>query len=106
MFRRFGNRVGVATKVIELLGDDPAFDDVVAICEPVAAARRVDRAEPDSAAPVEYVYLMKSGRHYKIGRSNSAGRRVYEVALQLPEKVELVHTIETDSGAPRPRCPS
>jgi hypothetical protein len=30
-----------------------------------------------------YVYLAKSGRHYKIGRSNSIGRREYELAIQL-----------------------
>lgn len=39
---------------------------------------------------------MKSGRHYKIGRSNSTGRRAYELAVQLPEKLSLVHAIETD----------
>lgn len=39
---------------------------------------------------------MRSGKHYKIGRSNSVGRRAYEVALQLPERVDVVHEIETD----------
>jgi hypothetical protein len=43
-----------------------------------------------------YVYLMKSGRNFKVGRSNAVGRRHYEVALQLPEPVELVHQIATD----------
>ena len=42
------------------------------------------------------VYLFKSGRHYKIGRSNSVGRRAYEVATQLPERMEVVHSFETD----------
>jgi hypothetical protein len=39
---------------------------------------------------------MKSGKHYKIGHSNSAGRREYELAIQLPEKLTTVHTIRTD----------
>lgn len=39
---------------------------------------------------------MRSGAHYKIGRSNHVGRRGYEVALQLPERLEVVHEIETD----------
>lgn len=43
-----------------------------------------------------FVYLMKSGKHYKIGRSNSADRRHYELKIQLPEKVHLVHKIKTD----------
>lgn len=42
------------------------------------------------------VYLMKSGKHYKVGRSNSAGRRAYELAIQLPERLEMVHVIRTD----------
>jgi hypothetical protein len=39
---------------------------------------------------------MRSGAHHKIGRSNHVGRRSYEVALQLPERLEVVHEIETD----------
>jgi len=42
------------------------------------------------------VYLIKSGRFYKIGRSNAAGRREREIALQLPEKADTVHVIRTD----------
>jgi hypothetical protein len=43
-----------------------------------------------------YVYLIKSGKHHKIGHSNSAGRREYELAIQLPERATTVHTISTD----------
>jgi len=42
------------------------------------------------------VYLLKSGRHYKIGRSNAVGRREYEIGLRLPEKGILIHEIRTD----------
>lgn len=40
--------------------------------------------------------MIKSGRHYKIGRSNAVGRRERELAIQLPEKTALVHSISTD----------
>jgi len=40
--------------------------------------------------------LMKSGKHYKIGKTNSVDRRMYEIGLQLPEGNEPVHSIETD----------
>jgi hypothetical protein len=43
-----------------------------------------------------FVYLIRSGRHYKVGRSNSAGRREYELAIQLPEKAQTAHVIRTD----------
>lgn len=46
-----------------------------------------------------FVYLLKSGSFYKIGRSNSSGRRAYELAIQLPEPVKLVHEIRTDDPA-------
>ncbi len=39
---------------------------------------------------------MKSGKRHKIGRANSAGRREYELSIQSPEPVKLVHSISTD----------
>jgi hypothetical protein len=39
---------------------------------------------------------MKSGKAYKVGRSNSAGRREYELGIQLPDKLTTVHVIRTD----------
>ncbi len=39
---------------------------------------------------------MKSGRFYKVGRSNAVGRRERELAIQLPEEVKVVHPIKTD----------
>lgn len=43
-----------------------------------------------------FVYLLKSGRHYKIGRSEDIERRFREVKIALPETVTLIHTIRTD----------
>jgi len=42
------------------------------------------------------VYLFKERRFYKIGRSNSLGRREYELGIKLPEKLKLIHQIRTD----------
>lgn len=44
----------------------------------------------------ELVYLIRSGKFYKIGHTNSVGRREYELALQLPQEVQVLHKIETD----------
>ena len=46
-----------------------------------------------------FVYLIRSGRHYKLGRTNAIGRREYELAIQLPEKAVTVHSIKTDDPA-------
>lgn len=43
-----------------------------------------------------WVYLLKSGAHFKIGRSDTLERRVKEVGIALPEAVTLVHAIKTD----------
>lgn len=42
------------------------------------------------------VYLLKSGRHYKIGHSDNIERRFRQVSIALPETVTLVHAIRTD----------
>jgi hypothetical protein len=43
-----------------------------------------------------YVYLVKHGNHYKIGRSNDTARRRREISLLLPQELQHVHIIETD----------
>ena len=42
------------------------------------------------------VYLFKSGRYYKIGKTNDTVRRGNEIRIQLPEKTEMIHSIKTD----------
>ena len=42
------------------------------------------------------MYLLKAGRFYKIGKTNHAGKRERELAIQLPEKATMVHAIKTD----------
>lgn len=44
----------------------------------------------------ESVYLLKSGDHYKIGRSDNLERRAKEVRIALPESMTLVHAMKTD----------
>lgn len=52
-----------------------------------------------ASAPVStigFVYMMRSGRRYKIGFTSSPSRRHREIRLDLPERTDLVHSIETD----------
>ncbi len=51
---------------------------------------------PDDSPRVGFVYLLKSGRHYKIGHTLDVGRRRYDLAIQLPEAVSEEHVIRTD----------
>jgi hypothetical protein len=74
------------------------YEDVARWCEEYTVRTRDQ--EPDDARlsqlQIGDVYLIKSGRFYKIGKTNAAGRRERELALQLPEKAKTVHVIRTD----------
>lgn len=56
--------------------------------------------EDRSSAPVAisdgWVYLLKSGQHYKIGRSDQLETRVKQISVALPEATALAHAIKTD----------
>jgi hypothetical protein len=97
-FARFGSKQQFATKILNYCKDRTGYDDVIALCMPIATLARdgVVRAEIELKQVIGFVYLMRLGRHYKIGRSNAAARREYELAIQMPEKLIGVHTIRTD----------
>ena len=74
------------------------YEDVAALCAPIAAQDvwQTEDAQATEAASLGFVYLMKSGNYYKLGRSNAAGRREYELSIQMPEKLTTIHTIRID----------
>jgi Meiotically up-regulated gene 113 len=79
------------------------WSDVAAICRIMAAAAPETR-ESESGEDFEtgYVYLalMKVGREkrYKIGKADIVGRRTQQIAVQLPEDLDLIHAISTDDA--------
>ncbi len=98
VFRRFGGKADLAQA---LLRHSEGRDDLPGVADAarqVASARRQSMEASDSEAvdSLGFVYLIRSGRFFKIGRTNAVGRREYELAIQLPEKVVLVHQIKTD----------
>lgn len=99
-YRRFGGKAKLVTRLQEYCGGRPDLEDVARLCStvelPASAPLREDEADGDQDVEIGVVYLIKSGRYYKIGRSNAAGRREREIALQLPEKATTVHVIRTD----------
>ncbi len=96
-FTRFGSKSQLASRIREYCSTRTGFDDVVQLCSEV---RSRDESEPsENNVPDEVigsVYLLKSGRYYKIGKTNAIGRRERELAIQLPEKARTVHVIRTD----------
>ena len=55
-----------------------------------------ERAKKTDSPKDGYVYLLKSGKHYKIGRSDELERRIKQISVALPESVTLEHAIKTD----------
>jgi len=51
---------------------------------------------PDLNIQFEEIYLIKSGKYYKIGKTKDFGLRGYQFKILLPEKPELVHKFKTD----------
>ena len=98
-FRRFGRKSQLARRLISYCESLGELDDVITICEPLASeASTEDDQTPRDQTPESFgsVYLLKVGRYYKIGRSNSFGRRERELTIQLPEKPKTIHVISTD----------
>jgi hypothetical protein len=95
--RRFGSKAQIVARLAEFCDSDPEYGDVGAVVRPLVddeadlapAGRRAE-------VPLGFVYLLKSGRFYKIGRTNADGRRHRELSIQLPERARQVHVIKTD----------
>jgi hypothetical protein len=100
-FARFGTKAEMAKKVIEYCRSQKGFENVVEQCKLyIRSARSVpdDNEPPPGDVVIGYVYLLKHGsrREYKIGRTNNRLRREGEIGIELPEKIEPIHVIETD----------
>jgi Meiotically up-regulated gene 113 len=97
--QKFGGKSQIAAAILEHCRARSGFEDVIAACEEVVktdTSSAVKEKESRDQGIVGSVYLIKSGRYYKIGRTNALGRRQYELAIQLPEKANIVHEIKTD----------
>jgi hypothetical protein len=92
-FRRFGGMRHLAERV-RTFASQQGYLDVVALCPEPAIVPAP--AKPSGLVEIGVVYLMKSGRFFKIGHTNAVGRREREIALQLPQKIKVIHEIRTD----------
>jgi hypothetical protein len=95
--RRFGRKSKLAKRIVQWCEERDDLNEVIKLCLPHCQSSDED-VEFDETEEVSfgYVYLMKSGKFYKIGRSNAPGRRKYELGIKLPEELKTVHIIKTD----------
>jgi Meiotically up-regulated gene 113 len=99
-FGRFGAKSELVRELASFCKAHDGYEVVLRYCEEFVPShsrnRRRDEVVSSNGQEVGSVYLMKSGRFYKIGHSNAAGRREYELSIQLPEKIATIHVIRTD----------
>lgn len=96
---RLGRRTEMAARILAYCQGRKGHEGIVAICEPFTVATATITVEESQQEKHGFVYLMKFGKYHKIGRSNSVGRRAYEIGTKLPEELVTVHTIKTDDPA-------
>jgi hypothetical protein len=96
-FARFGSKREFAVRIQEYCEGRTGCDDVLALCIPIT---KIPPAPSDDDAESEeilgFVYLMKSGRYYKLGRTGHVGGRQRDLAILLPDKIITMHSIRTD----------
>jgi hypothetical protein len=102
-FRKLGRQVARIAAIRRYVAEHPQHADVLPYLpsgdsdiEPDGIA---SSSEPKPACVDGFVYLLKFGKHYKIGRTEAVPTRHRQINLELPEKAVLVHKIGTDDCA-------
>lgn len=96
-FMRLGNKQQIAAKIVAQFKDSSEWADVVAICVPLAASPgRARSAKLSSGAIDGFVYLIQSGKRYKIGATNDLAGRSKAIGVQMPDPTKTVHVIRAD----------
>ncbi|MBU6431225.1 MAG: GIY-YIG nuclease family protein [Patescibacteria group bacterium] len=94
--KRLGNKKEIAEKISEY-AKQKGYNDIVELCRTIIENSN-ERKDLDNSKiqSLGEVYLFKSGRYYKIGKTNDTVCRGNEIRIQLPEKMDLIHSIKTD----------
>lgn len=59
-------------------------------------SQRVDNVTDEAGKALGHVYMQRHGQDYKIGFTNSLNKRGRQIQIELPQEIELVHSILTD----------
>ncbi len=91
-------RIGELAAELRAFAEGRGDHQVVAYCDDFLATTksRPHDGEAVGRAALGYVYLIKYGKDFKIGRTSSMARRSRQVQIELPDETVLVHAILTD----------
>lgn len=93
--RHFGPRSGLIAALAKRAAEDESYADIAALLPSERPTTRAEMAAPGKTKD-GFVYLIKSGDFYKIGRGDDLERRVKQITVALPDKATLAHSIRTD----------
>jgi hypothetical protein len=98
-FDRFGTKAQLVFRIIEYCQNHEGYGDIIPHCQAKLSSIHIAQPSREAVSKGDEfggVYLLRSGRFYKIGKSNAPGRRKYELDIQLPKRADTVHVIRTD----------
>lgn len=98
----FAKHFGSKSGVIAALRDraiERGEEDLIAILPQVEDYQDSIRGCTSTSVSEGWVYLLQSGDHFKIGRSDELEKRVKQISVALPAAVELIHAIRTDDAS-------
>lgn len=95
--RAFGHKKNFSLKLAEYCQGKIDHEDIIGFCDEVSE-KTGEQEEYDKRSKeiLGSVYLFKSGKYYKIGKTGDTVRRGSELRVQLPERIDLIHSIKTD----------
>jgi Meiotically up-regulated gene 113 len=100
-FGRFGTKQHLINKLHAFCLARESLQDIAELC--LAHVKDIPVEELEEGVALQgqegHVYLIRSGKYFKIGRTNSLARREKELAIQLPEPAETIHSIATDDAS-------
>ena len=96
-FKQFGAKPKMVSEVLAYCQSRTEFEDVIKICLLLPSEEKPE-TEEEAQKPGQsgYVYLWKSHKRYKIGKTFDLDRREGELAAQSPYGWERIHEIKTD----------
>ena len=90
--KHFGNMVEL-TDSLRRLSENPDYEYLKALMPRI---EELNQQILGVKAVDGFVYLLKSGNHFKVGCTLNLERRIKEISVAMPETVVLAHSIKTD----------
>ena len=94
--QRLGSGNKLAQKIMEYCKNREGYEDVIKLCDNLLGDIREEEDTENVSDSLGEIYLFKSGKYYKIGKTSDTVRRGSELRIQLPENLGLIHSIKTD----------